>query len=294
MVYDCFTFFNELDLLEIRLNELKSIVDKFVLVEATKTHQGADKPLYYELNKERFAHFHKKIIHVVVDHYPENQDNNPWIFERHQRNMVAEALGDCESDDTILLSDLDEIPNPKQIVQHLDQNGLRIFKQRMSYYFVNMVNDTQTVFGDYAWNGTVMISFEQFDQAQELRDFVIKLTRLEDSYAVRRGYWQLWKLWKFRNIDMKGLNLKIIDEGGWHFSYLGGVEKIIHKIEAFAHHEYNKAEFKETESINKVINEGKDIFGRGLTYQIVPLDESFPEYILKNKKKYEHLIKRLD
>src|SRR3954464_1583382 len=99
MIYDCFTFFNELDLLEIRLNELDPVVDKFVLVEATKTHQGKDKPLYFLENKARYEKFLAKIIHVVVNEYPDYEGKSAWLLEHHQRNMIIEGLKECKSGD---------------------------------------------------------------------------------------------------------------------------------------------------------------------------------------------------
>src|SRR5689334_5945992 len=117
MIYDCFIFFNELELLDIRLNILNEVVDKFVLVEATQTHQYKPKPLYYSDNKERFKAFHDKIIHLIVDELPPNPTNGPrnsWDMERFQRNCIARGLNDCKPDDVIIISDLDEIPDPKK------------------------------------------------------------------------------------------------------------------------------------------------------------------------------------
>jgi beta-1,4-mannosyl-glycoprotein beta-1,4-N-acetylglucosaminyltransferase len=89
MIYDCFTFFNELDILEIRLNILKNVVDKFVLVEATRTHQGKEKPLYFSENKARYKEFEDKIIHIVIDEYPPYEGKSAWVLERYQRDMIA-------------------------------------------------------------------------------------------------------------------------------------------------------------------------------------------------------------
>ena len=90
MIYDCFTFFNELELLELRLNELAGVVDKFVLVEATQTHTNKPKPLHYHENRARFSAFHDKIIHVIVDDMPQSSD--PWIPENFQRKCIARGL----------------------------------------------------------------------------------------------------------------------------------------------------------------------------------------------------------
>ena len=90
MIFDCFTFNDELELLEIRLNVLKDVVDRFVLVEATKTFTNKSKPLIYEENKDRFKEFADKIIHIVVDDFPD--DDNPWARENWQRNKIMEGL----------------------------------------------------------------------------------------------------------------------------------------------------------------------------------------------------------
>lgn len=109
-IYDCFQFFNELDLLEIRLNVLNDHVDYFVLTESTVTFSGLNKPLYYQENKDRFEKFNDKIIHVVVEDTP---DGNPFERDVFQKNAIIRGLQDCEDDNIILTSDLDEIPDPE-------------------------------------------------------------------------------------------------------------------------------------------------------------------------------------
>ena len=116
MIYDCFQFFNELDMLKIRLNVMSPIVDKFVISEATETFSGLKKPLYYEENKEMFAEFADKIIHVVVDDTPEGYTHDRDTF---QKNAVTRGLKDCTDEDIIIFSDLDEIPNPEKIKEIL-------------------------------------------------------------------------------------------------------------------------------------------------------------------------------
>lgn len=131
MIYDCFAFFNELDLLEIRLNELDPVVDKFVLVEATRTFQKQPKPLYFEENKSRFKDFEHKIIHVVVDEYPNFFSRfripTPMDYDNHQKNQIIRGLKDAKPDDVIIYSDLDEIPRAEKIMQYKDVPGIKIF-----------------------------------------------------------------------------------------------------------------------------------------------------------------------
>ena len=114
-VIDVFPFFNELDILEIRLNVLDPYVDYFILSEATKTFSGLDKPLYYQENKERFAKFEDKIIHNIVE---DNTDPNLHPYERDifQKNSIKEIVMEKASDDdAIIWSDVDEVPNPEAI-----------------------------------------------------------------------------------------------------------------------------------------------------------------------------------
>lgn len=274
-------------MLEIRLNVLNEVVDKFVLVEATLTHQGKPKPLYYEENKARFSAFHDKIIHIVIDTYPEYESESPWILERYQRDMINEGLKGCKQDDVILVSDLDEIPSPAQIKEYMNKPGIKIFRQRMFYYFINCVNDTNT--GRYRWNGTVMCNYAEMESPQAMRNITIDYLGItnNESFLLR-----LYCRMKFiaKHI-FKWKRIVLIENGGWHFSFLGGVEMIIKKVESFAHAEYNKGVFKNAEAIEKAINNGEDIFGRNFRYKFVPLDNTFPDYIVGNRSKYEKLIK---
>ena len=132
MVYDCFQFFNELDILKLRLRILNPVVDKFVISEATTTFSNIPKPLYYEENKEMFAEFSDKIIHVVVDDTPPGDTH---VRDTFQKSAVGRGLKDCTDDDIIIFSDLDEIPNPEKIKQIL-----RIVKtQLMSFIGISLI-----------------------------------------------------------------------------------------------------------------------------------------------------------
>ncbi|OJJ14618.1 hypothetical protein BKI52_42060 [marine bacterium AO1-C] len=270
MVYDCFPFFNELDLLEIRLNELNDVVDKFVLVEATRTFQKKPKPLHYEENKARFAPFADKIIHVVVDHYPNFFSKfrvpKSMDYDNHQKEQILQGLTNCQPDDVIIISDLDEIPDPKKIIEYKDQPGVKIFNQVFCCYFVNCVimHGKKEDNNQHMWLGSVMLNYKD-------------LTTIK---TIRKDY---------RN-EEKSKQYTIIDNAGWHFSYLGGIDKIISKIESLAHPEVNKAQYKDRERIQELIANGKDIFGRNMEHKFVALDESFPQFILQNQEKYSEFI----
>lgn len=287
MIFDCFIFFNEFELLEIRLNELNGVVDKFVLVEATKTHQGKDKPLYFKENKKQFANLLHKIIHVVVSDYP--RTNNALQLEYHQRNSISLGLRDCSPGDQIIISDVDEIPRPAKIVEARELPGIKIFEQQMFYYFLNGMNVSNIGGGkQFKWFGPVMADFKYFKTPQRWRDFSVNLMGMYHPNPLYQVYGHLY--YKAIKIFYR-TPFHVMKDGGWHFSYLGGVSKIIEKLESFHHTEYNADEYKNPDKIEKAIQNGKDIFGRKFEYRFAELDSTFPQYILENRKKFNNLIK---
>ncbi len=286
MIYDCFTFFNELDILEIRLNILNDVVDRFVLVEATRTHQGKLKTLLFNENKERYKKFKDKIIHIVIDEYPPYEGRSAWILERYQREMIAKGWTNCQEDDIILVSDVDEIPAPDKISKFKNSKGVFIFRQRMYCYYLNCENVNRA--GNYRWDGTVMSRYGYKLSPMQLRELSIIRGGSFSSRIPRRLY-NILKLIRWQ-ISHR-IKIKSVQDGGWHFTYLGGTDMIIRKLEAFAHTEFNKKQYKNPDKIEEIINTGKDIFNREFKYEFVPLDNSFPAYIVNNKEKYKRLIK---
>ena len=312
-VYDCFTFFNEFELLEIRLNELNPVVDKFVLVEATKTHQGKEKPLFYNENKDRFEKFKDKIIHVIVDFpsddiidlfniiYSLNEEeltsaqkitqfltlkglstfSNYFIKkitsesrterlafkrEHYQRNMIMDGLN-CNPDDVVIISDLDEIPKAEKILAYKNMPGIKIFKQKMYYFYLNYENRVNLSFNangaSVLWNGSIMLHYKYITLPQALRILI------NTPYPVPEQF------------DF----LNFIENGGWHFSSLGGMERFKNKIDSFAHIEHlNKAE-----DIYKYQQQGI-LYWDNSQLVCVPIDDSFPAYVRQNIDKFPRLI----
>lgn len=270
MIYDCFIFFNELDLLEIRLNELDSVVDKFVIVESTETFSKKKKSLYYSENKDRFLKFKDKIIHVIVDDVPKKdlsktESENRWDVEHFQRNCISRGLSECNPEDIILVSDIDEIPRKSAIknsIEILDKNKKSIvsFCQRFFYYYLNglCVNGNLMT----PWFGTTACRYEGFIGAEKMR-------------------------------MTKATNKNVIGDAGWHFSYLGGADLIAYKIESFSHSEFDNKTIKDRDRIKDRVNRGIDLFDRpGRPIQVyIKIDESFPDYLLENIEKFKHLIK---
>jgi len=297
-IYDCFTFFNELELLEIRLSELDDHVDYFVIVEAKKTHSGEEKELYFANNKKRFSKWSKKIIHIVVDFpnlnlldnmlikmektklyniarwFTVNLGLGRWKLENYQRTSINQGLKKAKEEDIIMVSDLDEIPRPsklKDAIKYSQQGNIVKFRQDLFYYYLNGKSDEK-------WTGTKMCSYE----------FLIKRLKNNPQYIRVLPLHQRI----IQKLFPKTRRIKFVDNSGWHFSYLGGTEKIKIKRKALAHTEISSEELVNDEQILKDIQEGilntKD---KRIKINYIEIDNSFPTTIYKNKQKYSNLIK---
>lgn len=280
MIYDCFTFFNELDLLEIRLNTLAPVVDRFVIAEATRTHRGQPKELLFEKNRERFAAFADKITYVVVDDLlPEEEIskdafNFAWVNENRQRNALARGLKDLRDDDVILVSDLDEIPRPEKISEAVclaRQGEVVRFVQDLFVYYAN--------FKDYRsprWSlGTVAISWKNFLVGEALDRVACDRYTVASECAGRC-------IQKVRFLEPT----RRIANGGWHMSYLGGAEAIKRKLRSFPHVEAAALESK----VDERLKAGLDVLGGCRNDFGVPLDDTFPRCLVENQEKFAHLI----
>lgn len=268
MIYDCFTFFNEFDLLEIRLNVLKDVVDRFVLVEATRTHSNQPKPLYFEENKDRYAPFLDRITHIVVDEYPEYKTS--WTYENHQRNEIRRGLDGCRDEDTVLISDLDEIPSPAAILAHKDTPGIKVFEQLFHYYYLNHLYVRRP-----GWHGTRMLSGRDFRHGlDEVSNYSFcNIAELNRGTTAN----------KIRAYDGKPL----IRDAGWHFSYLGGLEAIRLKLQSYSHQEHNFERNIDLRNIERRVRRAFE------THRLLGLeidDACYPAYLRENWKKYAHLI----
>ncbi|APW36522.1 hypothetical protein RD110_04300 [Rhodoferax koreense] len=256
-IFDSFIFFNELDLLEIRLNLLAPHVDRFVLVEATRSFQGQPKPLHFADNRQRFAAFLGKIEHVVVDDFPEGA--SAWDREHFQRDAIMRGLGDCAAEDLVIISDADEIPRPEAIPSELEAGMVALLNQRLFYYRLNM--------------GCVEMSHLPCSAVVQRRD-------LESPATLRRRIVASHSVMLAQGVAAAAATgpFRIIEDGGWHFSYLGSAQDAVAKIEAFAHDEFNAPQFKDLDAIEDAIDSGRDLLGRSLTFQIVP-DTQLPRYV---------------
>lgn len=276
-VYDCFAFFNEMDLLEIRLNELYDTVDHFVLVEATRTFQKTPKPLYYYDNRERFKKFSDKIIHVVVDKYPHFFSKfrvpHAWDYDNSQKEFILQGLKDAAPDDMIIVSDVDEIPLKSFVEKHRNSSKISVFEQYLCFYYLNNIctlrsdGDPSLNRDGYGyWRGPVMLRKKQIK--------TIKSTRMLRDHAT-------------------GRDVQVLANSGWHFSFLGGTDQIIKKIEAWTHAEFNNEKYKNREYIEASVREGKSIFDPNTRFKLADVRDTaleFPVAVRTRPEAYSHLI----
>jgi len=265
-IYDCFQFFNEEHILDLRLNVLDKFVDFFVIVESTTDHQGKQKKL--NLNLNNFKKFKNKIIYIVVDDTAENikkpHKGGNSLVEQHQRNSIMRGLNKCDDNDLIILSDVDEIPDLTKLNSFDKKNKYAVFSQKAFAYKLNLFNESEN-----NWHGSKMCLKKNFKSPQWLRDLKFKK-------------YPFWRIDKIRN-------LQIIDNGGWHFAYLLKPEDISKKIQSFAHGEFNKEDNRDVKKIQKKMDQLVHPIG-GFELKRVEIDNTFPKYIVANKEKLKQWI----
>ena len=256
-IYDCFIFNHEIELLEIRLNILDKYVDKFIITEGDITFTGLPKESYYLKNKEKFKKWEKKIIH---NHIKIPNLKGPWEREIFSRNAMVN-LDIFEDKDLIIMSDIDEIPNPlviKEVTNWISSDRHFTLEQACYAYWINNLYSNK-------WYGSRIATYKymQHRRANDIRE------------ATEAEY------------ELTG---SIITNGGWHFTYLGDEKYIREKLSSFSHTEFDVPEI--TDKISENLAKGKDILNRTkVKYKRVDLDNSFPEFLINNQRKYSHLIK---
>ena len=265
-IFDCFQYFNEDHIADLRFNILDEYVDFFVVVESTVNHQGQTRKLHFDKNK--YKKFQNKIIYIEVDDTPDNimkpHTGGESLVEQHQRNSIMKGLNKSQDNDLIILSDVDEIPDLNKL-KVFDKNKYAVFSQKMFMYKLNLLN-----LNENNWHGSKICLKKNLKSPQWLRNLKFK----------KYPFWR---------ID-KQKNLQIINNGGWHFAYLQDVKNISKKIKSFAHGEFNKAEIVSEKNIELKINQGEDVLGRGYKIKKIEIDSSYPKYIINNKDKLKNWI----
>ena len=235
-IFDCFTFYNEIEMLHVRLEELYDFVDYFILCEAPLTFRGKTKNLFYEENKKMFEKYNDKIIHIVDNEIPKNIDDT-WQREFHQRDYLNEGLKkfNLNKNDQIIISDIDEIPSVKKLKKILPVNWVYSLEQEFYYYNLNNKLSKK-------WRASKILNYQTY---------VDKFDRSPQKVRSVHDYRKIFNL---------KINRNIIKNCGWHFSYFGGVDNIINKIQSISHFENDTNDFKNREHIANSINRGEDIF----------------------------------
>ena len=289
-IYDCFMYYDEDLLLDIRLNSLEKFVKKFVITEATYAHNGENKKLNFDINK--FKRFKDKIIYIVVDKQPKNilelkkGDTREKTGEKlilngmardyFQRENLAKGLVDAKDEDLILISDLDEIPNLESLNFKNIKNNIIIFEQKIFYYKLNLLYD------NFLWQGTRAIKNKNFLSPQWLRNIKSK----------KYPRWRIDTIFSKKKYS----DLMFVKNGGWHFTCLKTPDQLEKKLLNYAHHyEFQESGLKIAD-IKKFISEKRVIYDYKVDQKefkwsgrstLKKLETKFlPSYISKNVHKY--------
>ena len=274
-IFDCFTYFNEDAMLDLRLETLAEVVDVFVVVEATRTHTGRSKPLLFD--RDRFPGFADRIRHIVVDDLSPNVAD-AWENENHQRNSILRALDDAEPLDRIIVADLDEIPNPDAIRRYRPSRLFGTFIQRwFNYSLNNLAVRDEDPSRDRNWVRCRITTKRHLDHFFKTPQ---RLRLLDRGPGAAARWHQL----------RRKLGEQRIADGGWHFSWAMSPEQMILKIESYAHTEDDRPEFKSVTAIEEAIRNGRDILGKNERFRLIPIDETFPQPLQDHPKRYESLI----
>ena len=293
-IFDCFMYFDEETILELRLNILDQYVDYFVIVESNFSHNGETRNLKF--NPEKFKKFKDKIIYLVYEKQPnkiekiletDSEDIANWkhisnaiLRENGQRNHILQGLTNANQEDYIMISDVDEIPNLENINFNNLKKKIIFFQQDMFYYKFNLK------LPDLIWSGTKCCKKKYFESPQWLRNIKDKkypFYRLDIFFSKT----------KYSSIDF-------LNNGGWHFSNLKTAKQIEHKLKSYLHHREFDLNPLSSSEINQIIEDKKAIYdlkvdkrvnkiGNGKTLEKFPI-EKLPKYLQNNFAKYKDWI----
>jgi beta-1,4-mannosyl-glycoprotein beta-1,4-N-acetylglucosaminyltransferase len=290
-IYDCFMYYDEDLLLDIRLNALDKYVKKFVITEATYTHNGTKKKLNFNINN--FNKFKNKIDYIVVDQQPPDvrklkEDDSAKIKEEKlilngmardyfQRENLKKGLKNLKDDDLVVISDLDEIPNFDNLDFDKVNNNIIIFQQKMFYYKLNLY------YNEFIWAGSKAVKYKNFVSPQWLRN-------------VKSKKYPFWRLDIFFS-KKKYSNLFYVKDGGWHFTCIRTPEDLEKKLLNFAHHyEFEQSGLK-INDIKKLINEKRVMYDHNIDQKGYKWSGKsilkkinlnlLPSYIANNAKRFD-------
>ena len=293
-IYDCFMFYDEDLIAELRFNILNQYVNEFIVVESKYTHSGEKRELLFNINK--YPNFKNKINYIVLENEPDNLEkvydddtedkkNSKYIMnalkrENYHRNEISKGLNKASPEDLILISDVDEIPNLSKLDINKINNEIILFKQNFYYYKLNLKLE------DMPWYGTKACKFKILKSPQWLRNIKDK----------KYPFWRVDVLFS----DKKYLNIKHIEDGGWHFSNMKTPADIEKKMRTYLHHREYDIKPLGTKKIEEMIKSKKSIYNLRADMKNEKFDgtqnlkatdgHELPEYLKKNKTKYSNWI----
>lgn len=288
-LYDCFCMFNELDIIEIRLNELCNVVDYFIIHESTKSHTGKPKKLYFAENAARFNKFKNKIIYKCIDDTPDefyhlslldakddlqrivfdkinketfwDKNHLPYSRDAYEKESIIRSMGNLNNDDIIMFSDADEIPNANTVSfirDCFDPEQIYNLSQKHFWFYLNCLRED-------VWYGNTILSFEKF-----------KKESVNNLRKWRRGY--------------------RVANGGWHFSFMGGSDIVKEKIQNYGEQSINTNSITDNieNFIESCISKNHDFYYNPCKFDIVPISpDNHPLYLVNNQNKYSKYIKNI-
>ena len=272
-IFDCTTFFDEKMLMDVRFNILNEHVEKFIVVESLFSHSGAKKKLNFDIND--YPKFKDKIIYIVIDEEPNDLSSEEEIKKNfylkrlnsikrieQSYNFMEKGISNSNEEDLILISDNDEIPNLESKDFIDNKNSFVIFKQAFFYYKFNYFYDRLPWFGT---KGCRKKNFKKFSHLRNLKNKKYPFWRLDTYFS-----------------DIRQIDLKIINNGGWHFTNLKNPEELYLKLKNFGHHD-------EFELSGITVNDLKEKIDNGLVFYDHFADKSF-----QNKWNYDYKLKIID
>tara|TARA_Y100000768_G_C23873493_1_gene631612 strand:- start:85 stop:975 length:891 start_codon:yes stop_codon:yes gene_type:complete len=293
-IFDCFMFYDEDLIADLRFNILNQYVNEFIVVESKYTHSGEKRELLFNINK--YPNFKNKINYIVLENEPENLEkvydddtgdkkNSKYIMnalkrENYHRNEISKGLTKASPEDLILISDVDEIPNLSKLDINKISNEIILFKQNFYYYKFNLKLE------DMPWYGTKACKFKILKSPQWLRNVKDK----------KYPFWRIDVLFS----NKKYLNIKHIDNGGWHFSNMKTPADIEKKMRTYLHHREYDINPLGKKKIEEIMKSKKSIYNLRAdmktekfdgTQNLKPTDGSeLPDFIKANIKKYSNWI----
>ena len=293
-IFDCFMYFDEDIVLDVRLNYLDKYVDKFIIIESKYNHKGEKRTSLFNIDK--FKKFENKIKYILTNKIPTGIENikaddnkseiyrksifNAWKRENLQRNQISEGLSDAQEEDWVIISDLDEIPNLSEIKLKNINDNFVFFKQDMMYYKFNLRLE------NYIWVGSKACKMKNLESPQWIRD-------IKDR---KYSWWRVDTYFSKKKYN----NILFVENGGWHFSYLKNPKDIEKKLKSYLHHiDYDLNPVGE-KGIQEMINNKKTIYNIKADQKENKFDGTnklnkininlLPSYILENKDKLKDWI----